>query len=100
MHMCVCVLGEARGCVRHPFAPHMITTHLLTIKLRAPHLITTNLLTTHLLTTHLRTSPPQGVSFVLFQNRSSVKKAIEMFHGHSVNVIQAEGSSSPPLGLA
>ncbi|KNA00697.1 RNA binding protein [Plasmodium vivax North Korean] len=32
-----------------------------------------------------RTSVSTGVSFVLFQNRSSVKKAIEMFHGHSVN---------------
>ncbi|ANQ06955.1 Uncharacterized protein PCOAH_00015020 [Plasmodium coatneyi] len=32
-----------------------------------------------------RTSVSTGVSFVLFQNRSSVKKAIEMFHGHSIN---------------
>ncbi|GAB65411.1 RNA binding protein putative [Plasmodium cynomolgi strain B] len=32
-----------------------------------------------------RTSISMGVSFVLFQNRSAVKKAIEMFHGHSVN---------------
>ncbi|CAA9987092.1 large subunit rRNA processing RRM protein, putative [Plasmodium knowlesi strain H] len=32
-----------------------------------------------------RTSVSTGVSFVLFENRSSVKKAIEMFHGHSVN---------------
>ncbi|KJP86489.1 hypothetical protein AK88_03865 [Plasmodium fragile] len=32
-----------------------------------------------------RTSVSTGVSFVLFQNRSSVKKAINMFHGHSVN---------------
>ncbi|EUD64601.1 hypothetical protein C922_05016 [Plasmodium inui San Antonio 1] len=32
-----------------------------------------------------RTSISTGVSFVLFQRRSSVKKAIEMFHGHSVN---------------